>query len=185
MESVLKRNAVIVFGLAMVFHQFFMFMKHDDAVRDVIPFGNDPYDAVGSFAVVIGMLAALISVFRAFRPYGEHGATAMQRAYTVRAQLALVFCVLVTLLADGVAMIRHPPMWIAAQSRSLLLILFCAMTVVTTGVLVLVILSQVRPNRTAIVWTAPVATSIVIVVNLALYPENLIEHTGTHLLTVV
>ena len=36
MESVLKRNAVIVFGLAMVFHQFFMFMKHNVAVRDVM-----------------------------------------------------------------------------------------------------------------------------------------------------
>jgi hypothetical protein len=176
---------VIVVGLAVVFHQFFMFMKHNDAVRDVIPFGNDPYDAIGSFAVVIGMLAALISVFRAFLPYGAHGATAMQRAYTLRAQLALVFCVFVTLLADGVAMIRHLPMWAAAQSRSLLLILFCAMTVLTTGVFLLVIVSQVRLKRTALAWTAPVATSIVIVVNLALYPEKLIEHTGTHLLTVL
>jgi hypothetical protein len=138
METVYKRNALVVLGLAIAFLRFFMFMKHHTALRNVIPFAEDPYDALGSFAVVVSGLAALISLVRAFWPYGPGAASGIQRMYTVRAQLTVVFCVMMTLLADFVAMMRHLPMWIEADSRNLLLILFCMMVLGATAVFVLV-----------------------------------------------
>src|ERR1051326_1985794 len=155
MNTIYKRNALLTLALAIAFHQFFMFLKHNGATRNVIPFGDDPYDAVGSFAVVIGMMAALIAVFRAFRPYGAQGATALQRTYTVRAQLAVVFCVFVTLLADAVALIRHLPVWTPAESRNWILLPLCAMTVCTAVVLWVVLPDSVRSKRLAMAWTAP------------------------------
>ena len=41
MPQILKRNAVIVFGLCSLFYWSFRFAKHNPALRDVIPFGDD------------------------------------------------------------------------------------------------------------------------------------------------
>src|ERR1700759_205720 len=103
MPKVLKRNAVIVLGLAALFFWSFMFAKHDPALRNIIPFGDEPYDAVGSFGVIAGMLIALLSFLRAFRPYREAPATA-QRVYLIRAQEAAVLAVFITVATDAIAM---------------------------------------------------------------------------------
>ena len=68
MSRTFKRNAVIVFGLAAFFYWAFMFAKNDPHLRNIIPFGTDPYDAIGSFAAIVGMMIALLSLVRAFRP---------------------------------------------------------------------------------------------------------------------
>ena len=78
MPKTLKRNTLIVFGLAIVFWWSFMFAKHDPHLRSIIPFGSDPYDAVGSFGIIVGMLIALLSVVRAFRPYPKQAPTMAQ-----------------------------------------------------------------------------------------------------------
>src|SRR5438876_1175907 len=96
-----KRNALIIVGLVVLFQWSFMFLKHDPALRDVIPFGVDPYDAVGSFALIIGTLIALLSLVRAFRPYRTHAPSSAQRLYLVRAQMAVVLSILLTRVADA------------------------------------------------------------------------------------
>ena len=186
MPKALKRNAVIVFGLAALFYWSFMVAKHDPALRDIIPFGEDPYDAVGSFGVTVGMLVALLSLVRAFRPYREHPPSTAQRVYLVRSQMAVVLAVLITLAADLVAMGRNPSMWIGAASRDWLIALLGGTAVVTVAVQLLILASQEKlPEGGMQRWaTAAIATLMAILV-LALYPEQLINRTATHLLTVV
>jgi len=123
----LKRNAVASLVLATLFYASFLFAKQDPALRGVIPFGEDPYDAIGSFGVVIAPLIALVSLVRAFRPYPVGAPSTAQRVYLVRAQAAVVLAVYIALVADMVAMARHPDMWVGAASRNELLALLTAL----------------------------------------------------------
>src|SRR2546427_13058599 len=167
-----KRNSLIIVGLAALFYWSFMFMKHDPALRDVIPFGVDPYDAVGSLGVIIGMLIALLSLVRAFRPYRTHPPSPAQRVYLIRAQMAVVLSVLITLVADAVAMARHTSAWMQAGSRIELLILLACMATITVvaGALVR---SSVNPGARGMpgAWIRASVISLVFVLVLALYPE--------------
>ena len=163
-----------------------MFMKHDPALRDVIPFGTDPYDAVGSFAVIVGLLLALLSLLRAFRPYWTHPPSPDQQFYLVRTQMAVVLAVLITLVADAVAMARHTSVWVQAGSRTELLILLAGMAVITLTVGALVRASMAGDVRsTSMGRTYAAVISLACLFILAVYPEQLIENTATHLLTVV
>lgn len=186
MPTALKRNAVIVFGLAALFYWSFMLAKHDPALRDIIPFGNDPYDAVGSFGVIVGMLIALLSLVRAFQPYREHPPSTAQRVYLIRSQVAVVLAVLITLAADVIAMARNPSMWIGAASRYWLIALLGGMAVVTVAVQLLIRASQENlPEGGMQRWTPAAIATLLSILILALYPEQLINRTATHLLTVV
>src|ERR1700690_649665 len=138
MPQPLKRNALIVFGLAILFWWSFMFAKHDPRLRSIIPFGDDPYDAVGSFGTIVGMLIAFLSLVRAFRPYRKQPPTKAQCVYLVRSQEAVVLAVLLTLLADTVALARHPSLWARAVSGRELVLLLGGVAVIALGVQLLV-----------------------------------------------
>jgi len=186
MPKNLKRNAIIVCGLAVLFYWSFMFAKHDPGLRKVIPFGEDPYDAVGSFGVVVGMIIALISLVRAFRPY--HGAppSTAQRLYLIRSQTAVVLGVLITLAADTVAMARHPHMWIGAASRNVLVALILGVAAATVAVQLFIRASQHElPEPGSNRWKRAGITSLLAILILVLYPEQLIRRTATQLLTIV
>ena len=68
MSTILKRNAIALLGLAAFFGWAFGFAKHDPGLRNIIPFGEDPYDAVGSFGFITAGLLALVSLARTFLP---------------------------------------------------------------------------------------------------------------------
>jgi hypothetical protein len=185
MPKVLKRNAVIVAGLAALFYWSFMFAKHDPALRNAIPFGDDPYDAVGSFGVIVGMLVALLSFFRAFRPYREVP-TMAQRVYLVRSQEAVVLAVFITVAADAVAMARHPSMWMGAAAREKLVALLGVLTIITAAVQLLIRAAQKKLGGLGTTrWGVPASATLLAILVLAGYPEYLIHGTATHLLTVV
>lgn len=185
MPKILKRNAVAVFILAALFYGSFMLAKHDPALRDVIPFGEDPYDAVGSFGVIVAILIALLSLVRAFRPLRE-APSAAQRVYLVRSQQAVVLAVFITLTADAVAMARHASMWTGAVSRDRLIALLGGMTIATITVQLLVRASrQTLPQPGSKRWIGAATASLLILFIFAYYPEQLINRTPTHLLTVV
>jgi len=186
MPKNLKRNAVIVCGLAALFYWSFMFAKHDPKLRSVIPFGEDPYDAVGSFGVVVGMIIALISLVRAFRPYHEAPPSTAQRVYLVRSQAAVVFIVFITLAADTVAMARHPHMWIGAASRNVLVALIGGLAAATVAVQLLIRASQRElPEPGSNRWKRAGIASLLAILILVLYPEQLIRRTATELFTIV
>jgi hypothetical protein len=186
MPRILKRNALIVFGLAIFFWWSFMFAKHDPALRSIIPFGDDPYDAVGSFGTIVGMLIAFLSLVRAFRPYREQPPTKAQCVYLLRSQQAVVLAVLLTLLADTVALARHPSLWARAVSGRQLIVLLGGVAVIALGVQSLVRHSQwqIADTRSTL-WGRAIFTALLVTFVLAVYPEQLIQRTGTHLLTVV
>lgn len=184
MPRILKRNAVIVFGLATIFYCVFMFAKHNPHLRSIIPFGDDPYDAIGSFAIIVGMLVAILGLVRAFRPYREEPSKA-QRIYLIRSQEAVVLAVLITVAADAVAMARHPSMWVGTASGELIALL-SGIAVVALGVHWLVRNSIPHDTGTGSTeWVKALLVTILAASALAFYPEQLIQHTPTHLLTVV
>jgi hypothetical protein len=68
MKIALRVNAVAVLALSGAYYWFFMFTKHSPPLAAIIPFGDDPYDAIGSFCVIVSALLALLSLVRAFGP---------------------------------------------------------------------------------------------------------------------
>ncbi|MEO6816141.1 MAG: hypothetical protein ABI177_05520 [Edaphobacter sp.] len=185
MPTTLKRNAVIVLGLAGLFCWSFLFAKHDPALRNVIPFGDDPYDAVGSLGVIVGVLVALLSSLRAFRRCRETPSVA-QLGYLIRSQQAVVLAVFLTLAVDAVAMARHASMWTGAGTRNRLLVLLGVLTLVTAAVQWLLRAAQKRVGGSATArWGVPASVTLLAIAVLAGYPEHLVGRTSTHLLTVV
>lgn len=182
----LKRNAVIVFALSGLFYWVFMFAKHSPSLRDVIPFGIDPYDSVGSFGVIVGILMALLSLFRAFRPFSNQRPSVGQHVYLLRSQHAVILAVLISIAADGVAMTRHPRQWVGTAARTELFALLAGLAAVTFAVLHLIQNSQPESAKTGptfwgkALWPALLAISVLVV-----YPERLVQNLATHLLTIV
>lgn len=183
MPPPLKRNAVTTLCLAVLFYLMFMFAKHDPALRPVIPFGDDPYDAVGSFGVIVAMIVAVIALVRALRPYRKEPPSRARRVYLIRSELAVVLAVLITLGADIIALARHPAMWVGAASRNELLMLLGGLAIAAIATLVSILHSREDATggdpKPAIVVT--IAAALVLIV----YPERLIQAPLTHLLTVV
>jgi hypothetical protein len=113
-----------------------MWAKHDPVLRDVIPFGEDPYDAVGSFGVVAGIPIALAALVPPAPP------STAQRMSLVRTQAAVVLIVLITLASDAVAMARHPLAWVGAAARDELIALLAALALAAVGVQLLILAPQ-------------------------------------------
>jgi hypothetical protein len=162
-----------------------MFAKHDPALRPIIPFGDDPYDAVGSFAVIGGALLAAISLLRAFRPRPA-GVSAKAKLYLQRSEAAVVLTVYAMVASDGIAMARHPSGWLNAPARNELLLVLAGLTALATGTLLLIRRSCERaPAATRPAWTKALMVTAASTLTLWIYPERLIFSFVPHLLTIV
>lgn len=181
-----KRNAVLVCGLAATFYWVFAFAKHDPALRAVIPFGDDPYDAVAGFGVVVAALLAVVSLARAFRPRRTGAPSVAEHVLLLRSQMAVVLAVGLTLASDVVAMARHPSMWIAATHRSELVGLLTGLAVFASVVFFLVHASESALHSSELHrWVPGTLVFGLAMLVLAVYPERLIDGIVTHLLTVI
>jgi hypothetical protein len=98
------RRSLAVLALAMVFWAFFQGAKQIALLAEVNPFGEDPYDAIGSFGIQAAAALAILSVLRGLG-FLNHGEGARLVA---RTQLASVLAVGITLAADAIALLRHP-----------------------------------------------------------------------------
>ena len=76
MPTTAKVSAWLGIGLALLFYLFFQLCQQQPELAQVNPFANDPYDAVGSFAVQFALLAAVVSLVRAMRRYSPSVPTA-------------------------------------------------------------------------------------------------------------
>jgi hypothetical protein len=93
---------------------------------------------------------------------------------------------LITLAAGAVAMARHPSVWLQAASRTELPIVLGCLAAIAVGLLVRVRSSlEPRAGNSSHPWTGATAISLISVFVLAVYPEQLIQETATHLLTVL
>ncbi|MGA7829358.1 MAG: hypothetical protein WCA21_00170 [Terracidiphilus sp.] len=180
-------NSLTVLVLALAFYWFFMFSKHDPSLAPIIPFGDDPYDAAGSFCLVASLLLAALSLFRAFRPYNAKPPAILSSVFLARTQIAVPIGIVATLVADTIALARHPNMWTGKPAEDELLALMIGLAVFSLAVLYFVRQSirefEVRFYRKASMKA--VTTAIICGAVLALFPEAAIQSVFVHFLAIV
>ena len=182
-----KVNACLAFVLAALFYLFWQISKHQPALSQVNAFAEDPYDAVGSFGTQLAVFTALLSVVRAFRPYQPNKVLDSQKVHLVRAEYITCLSVAVTLAADIVAMIRYPSVWMGFPAGQILAALVVGMALLTAliGWLIHYATRESRLPSAHHRWTRAIGISLVGVLILALYPENVPQSVPGELLTVV
>jgi hypothetical protein len=97
-------TALITFA-AIVFCLFFQLSK-GGPFRDINPFGVDPYDAVGSFAVQGALLVGVLTYARVLR-LRDAPAEATKARLILRGNVLVLLAILVTLIADAIAEVVH------------------------------------------------------------------------------
>ena len=187
MSNKLRINSLIVFVLALLFAFFFDFTKHNPSLSPINPFADDPYDAIGSFAFQATIFFGLLSLFRAFRPYRKDQPSDEQKLFLVRTQIAIVLSILVTLVGDLVAMIRHFPVWSRVSAGYLLLALVIAFSILSIAIGIIV-RNSARNTFVPVVMNSLKRSAIissVFFIVLLFYPESIRKSTLGALFTVV
>ena len=182
-----KFNSLAVLALTLAFCWFFMFAKHDPLLAPIIPFGDDPYDAVGSFCMIVSPLLAALSLFRAYRPHGTRPPAALNGVFLARTQLSVPIGIQATLVADAIAMARHPTMWIGKPAAFELLALMAGLAVLSIVVLSLVARSipGLKPALNRNAWKKALITALVCSAILVLFPEAVIHRVILHFIAIV
>ncbi len=101
---------------AAAFSAFFFAVKHEVWLARVAPFVNDPYDAVGSFALQLAGLAGALSVLRAIRDPGSAAGRDVRAVQVLRSATVALLAIFVALLADLVGMVRHADTWLSSPT---------------------------------------------------------------------
>ena len=173
MPARLRINALLVFVLAILFAIFFDFTKHNPYIAPINPFAEDPYDAIGSFAIQAAFVLAILSLWRAFRPTGKLQPSGERKLFLFRTQIAAVLCVLVTLAGDLIAMIRHISLLSAARAGIMLLLLVIGFFLIAAfaGNLVLRSRKEVSVLPSSNSWRKPALVSLLLFLVLFFYPE--------------
>jgi hypothetical protein len=104
-QRIHRVTALVAFA-AMVFCLFFQLSKRGP-FRDVNPFGDDPYDAVGSFAIQGALLIGFLTYARALRLRNDPGQSTRARLI-LRGNIFVLSAILITLILDAVAEIFFP-----------------------------------------------------------------------------
>lgn len=179
MKTPSLRSALLVCGLALFFSWAFFVLKHNPLLRNVIPFADDPYDAVGSLAFIAANLLAPTSLARVLLPYfvGRSGAG----VYVSRTQAAVSFCVLMTVAADAIAMFRHLSQWRGTSGEPALLAILGSLLATSVGVLIIVCRRSQPPSFR--IWATPSIVFLAALLCLWFYPESLIHNLLPHLIT--
>jgi hypothetical protein len=180
MNSPHRTSALLVCGLSLVFSYAFFLLKHHPAFRDIIPFADDPYDAVGSFALIAANFLAAISLARVFLPQFV-GRTASS-LYISRTQAAVALCILMTVSTDATAMLRHVPKWKGAPGAPAMLAILLCLSAASLAMLLSICRSSRPPNPSR--WTIAFAVFVGALLCLRFYPEALGDSILTHLVTI-
>ena len=185
MPMVLKRSVAVVLCLAALLQWWFAFAKHDLSLSRVIPFGEDPFDSIGSFACIAAVLLSFLSLYRAFRPYRNGGPTSEQILFLIRSQEAVVLAAIITVAADGLAMVRYPGTWIdSVGGYKLACLLFGVLIAAALAQLALRASVRNLPRARRAARLRAVIASFAGAFILAVYPESWINSTGPHLITI-
>jgi hypothetical protein len=171
----LRGVAVASLAATVGFLVFFFAAKHRPWLASVAPFGDDPYDAVGSFAVQLAGMAAVLSVLRAVRRYGvDDGIPDVQVLLILRSAAVALLAILVAVIADIVAMIRHPDTWMRFPAGQRLAAFLAIVALAVIGGVGMVV-RQARAVGRALhpsAWGRAAAVTGASAVVLGLYPET-------------
>ena len=174
MSKQYKIIACITCVLAVLFYLFFQVSKHQSDLARVNVFAADPYDAVGSFGVQFAVVTALLLLVRAFRPYQAGSILATQQVLFVRNAYITCFSIVVTLIADAIAMIRYPSVWIGSQAGYILAMSLGGLLLLTA--LACWFIHYATPNGPASVapgaWIRTGCIALVSILILATYPAS-------------
>jgi hypothetical protein len=102
----IHRVTASIFCAAVVFYLFFQLNK-GGPFRDINPFAEDPYDAVGSFTIQAALLIGLLTYARALRLRRESAEVSKTRLI-LRGNILVLSAILVTLISDAIAEVVHP-----------------------------------------------------------------------------
>jgi hypothetical protein len=165
-------NAALVLFLAILFYAFFQGSKQFTPLAQVNPFSVDPYDAIGSFGFQAALLLAGLSFLRSLRITSE--TTSEAKLFLARSQVSSVLAVAVTLVADVVALMRHPDAWSGTTPGRILTLMVLGLIVVTTTIGVRVYGSSRGLGVPFVVgaWRSAVLVCLATLIVLAIYPET-------------
>jgi hypothetical protein len=180
-DSFFKLNSIFAICLAFAFLLFFQFTKHNPILAVIIPFGNDPYDAVGSIGIIIAGLLAFLAFIRSFYKV----LVERRRIIIARTQFSVVALILVTLMVDGIAMVKHIPMWFGQPGAEELLALMVGMFILAILVSFAISYSirEIRLDKRS--WKKFLIISIIVIAVLTIYPEFIIQSTIGELFTLL
>lgn len=164
MPAILKRNWMIVFGLAILL----LVVKRVLVRARFAPLASDPCDAVNAFALLSILTVMIGSAWAAMRRSRAGVTRAWKAVYTLRSQQAIVLAVFALLIADAVALVRQPEMWIERTSRDQVLFALAALAFSACIAEAMLLRSQRRlvigtPQPRQIVVAAAPAIAVLIV----------------------
>lgn len=180
-------DTLCTLALAVLFYLFFDFTKHNAALAAVNPFVNDPYDAIGSFGTQAAAFAALLALVRLILLRRATATREQSVFWLLRAQMATVLLVLVTMVGNAVALARHTSLWLGTDAGVRLVALLLGLSVLATALLLRIhaeARSRQSPDQSDLGIRAFVVCIVATLV-LALYPEDLIKDLVGALFTVV
>lgn len=102
----IHRATALVTFTAAVFCLFFEAAK-GAPFRAINPFGDDPYDAVGSIAIQIAFVCSALTYARALRLRDDPSRTGLAR-FILRGNILVLCSVFATVAADAAALFLHP-----------------------------------------------------------------------------
>ena len=182
----LRRSAVAVALLSLAFEAFFQLAKHVPTLASANPSVDDPFDAIGSFAVQAALLLAAVSLARAWWPRRPLP-TSPQVCGLVRTQFVSVSAVVMTIVGDLVALGRHPGVWVGAPNGPAYVGSLAALTLATIGVGTIVL----QVDRSCVRWSSAgallraCASLVALAAALWIFPEGMRASVLGELVAVV
>jgi hypothetical protein len=183
----LRRLAFACLAGTVGFCVCFFAAKHQPGLARIAPFVEDPYDAVGSFGVQLAAVAAALSTLRALRSYGVDRLPEARTVMIVRSVVVALLAFFVTVIADIVAMIRHPGAWLPTPAGRWLAI-FLGLLALSTAGGVGIVLRAARAAGAAVPPSAWRRTAAIVAAGalvLGIYPEELRHSVSGAILTVI
>ncbi len=174
MKKSLKSVTIISGLLVIFFYLYFMFNKHSPALSAILPFGEDPWDAFGSFAMIFSMILFCLIIYRTLLFFRGRGSSSRQIILILRTHAAIALGILIALSADLIAMIRQIFEWINKPPAVELILLFSGMTAFLF--IVLIILRRMARKSGSPEIRISLKTSLILIswiLILGLYPLNL------------
>lgn len=166
MRPDLRRNAFALCLLGTAFLLHFQMAKHWRPWSIVSPFAEDPYDAVGSFAVQFVLFMMLVSLFRAFRSSSDEASDTVFARGALMTAVAVAF----TCLSDIVAMARRLPLWSGKPQGTLLFAATLLLALWAAAAAAWFLLSAHNPPRRADIRKLAIPAAALVL--LAVYPES-------------